>query len=651
MLVSDETNSTLQQMPHKSFTKKKSAKCSTKRRSSFGRDSKGSKRKKQLSKKISHQVLSGKQHQKQILIKGSKVTGIVKKHSDGFGFLLDNQGKYEDLYLSRAVMNDVMSGDTVEATVVRRGRRLEGQSVRVIEKWPFHSLTEEELKSSSFDIRKTVYELGVPHQFSEEVVQDAKIFSPKSIQEERQNPHRKDLTHLPFVTIDGDDAKDFDDAICVAPLATKESGFKIFVAIADVSYYVQPNTPLDKEAFLRGNSTYFVNEVIPMLPSALSDHLCSLRPEQERLVLASEMDISDRGRVLKSSFYQATIKSHARLTYHKAQEIINTDLHNSHRKNDNDSEFSSEVRLCVSNAARVAKILLKQRSERGFLNMDLKEIKIVIDPQGEPKDLFYDERLFSHKVIEELMLLANRVTANFLSKKYSTVIYRVHENPDMESIEKLEKIFNALGIFVKLKNGTVLSKNINLALSHLKDDEMKRSISYLVLRAMKPAVYHVENKGHFGLSFKNYVHFTSPIRRYADLIIHRMIKGEVGVKASQLKDWADHCSLTEQRSVKAERKVLSLKKARFISHFVGDSLEGVISSISSFGFFVLMKRFPVEGLVNVKDLPRDNYEVDPHNLVLWGKRRKRKYRLGESIRVQVAQVDVQSGFVDLIIEE
>lgn len=473
----------------------------------------------------------------------------------------------------------------------------------------------------------------IPVEFSPEALQEAHHLPLEVSEEDKKG--RVDLREKAFITIDGQTAKDFDDAIYVQ---TTDLGLHLWVAIADVSHYVKPGSNLDREAYERGTSTYFPHFCNPMLPEALSNELCSLKPGVDRLVMVAKMTLNFQGDMQSSEFYEAIICSQRRVTYGEAQEIL-----------DEAKKDLNPVEEVVHKAADLAKILMTKRLREGSLNLEIPETEVQVDEAGHVRDILKSERLFAHKLIEELMLVANVSVARFFSKRKVPSLYRTHEPP--ESIDTLEAYLQQFGFNKKLQGRGLLQKKIMVALKEFAGTPKESILNILTLRTMNQAQYTEENIGHFGLAFQDYTHFTSPIRRYPDLIVHRLLKavispGKERFSRSELSQAGTWLSACEQRSVKAERQLLAIKKARFMSQYVGHEFDGFISSVAKFGAFVVLRTFDVDGLVRVENLPGDRYEFDETHLCLVGSQSGMSYGVGDLVRIEVLATDDEEGKID-----
>ncbi len=563
----------------------------------------------------------------------TKVVGTYERpdpRTGGYGFVSSQDPKItQDIVISRENAGHAKDGDIVSAEIIAyplRGRPPEGRIVRVIGR-PGQPGIDSELIIEQYEL---------PVQFTPATLREAESF-PQQVNAAMRKG-RKDLRALPTVTIDGESAKDFDDAISVEKIRT---GHRLWVHIADVSSYVREGTFLDEEAYQRATSVYLPDRAIPMLPEALSNGICSLNPNVDRLTFTCEMDISPEGEVLRYDIYESVIKSNERMTYTAVREIL-VDRNVSQRKRYAAllDEFALMEELMV--------ILRSNRAKRGSIDFDLPEPQIVLDLQGRMTDILRAERNMAHQIIEEFMLAANETTAHHIEKKKAPFIYRIHEEPAEDKLMDLIDFLATLGITLpsvkKLK-----PLHLQKALAKAKGTPEETLINTVLLRTMKQAKYSAENFGHFGLAAETYTHFTSPIRRYPDLIVHRILKADLQGKlndaayreklAKKLPEDAEHCSKRERVAMEAERDVITMLKIAFMKDKVGEVYNGIITGVLQFGFFVQLNEFFVEGLVHVSSLNDDYYHYVEKLHLLRGEKRKRSYRIGDSVRVRVDRVD------------
>ncbi|MET1081334.1 MAG: ribonuclease R [Pseudomonas sp.] len=658
------------------------------------------------------------------------ILGRVSGHRDGFGFLVPDDGS-EDLFLGPAQMRLVFDGDRALARVSgldRRGRR-EGAVVEVIARahesivgryyeesgigfvvadnpkiqqevlvtpgrnagakqgqfvevkithWPTPRFQPQgdvvevvgNYMAPGMEIDVALRSYDIPHVWPEAVLKEAAKLKPEV--EDKDKEKRVDLRHLPFVTIDGEDARDFDDAVYCEKNGSNwrlfSGGWKLYVAIADVSHYVKVDSALDAEAQVRGNSVYFPERVIPMLPEELSNGLCSLNPHVDRLAMVCEMSISKTGKMTDYQFYEAVIHSHARLTYNKVSAMLEQP------KSGEGKALRGEYKAVLPHLNQLYalyKVLLAARHERGAIDFETQETRIIFGAGRKIAEIRPTQRNDAHKLIEECMLAANVATAAFMQKHEIPALYRVHDGPPPERLEKLKAFLTELGLSLhrgKSKEGPS-PKDYQALLESIRERPDYHLIQTVMLRSLSQAVYSADNQGHFGLNYDAYAHFTSPIRRYPDLLIHRAIRSMVRSKAdtphvkragamtiprariypydeAALEQLGEQCSLSERRADEATRDVVNWLKCEFMKDRVGETFPGVITAVTGFGLFVELKDIYVEGLVHVTALPGDYYHFDPVHHRLAGERSGRSFRLGDSVEVKVMRVDLDERKID-----
>jgi ribonuclease R len=445
---------------------------------------------------------------------------------------------------------------------------------------------------------------------------------------------RLDLRETIHVTIDGELAKDFDDAVCIEKT---DRGFTLYVSIADVSHYVSPGSSLDREAYERGTSVYFPGTVVPMLPKVLSNGICSLNPEEDRLAMTVKLTFNMNGDLTGSSFHKSIIRSVLRLTYNEVEDALI-------RKDRKTRKEVQKLLPSLEYMGELATLLSTKREKRGSLDFDLPEPDVILDIEGGIQDILRAERLFSHRIIEEFMIAANEAVAKFLTENKVNTMYRIHESPDSEKLKDLERLLQALSIGYKRSGKDI--KGLQEVLRNVEGTNYEFLVNRVLLRSMKQARYSSQNKGHFGLASDCYLHFTSPIRRYPDLICHRALKSLVsdGGKRygdKELQAMANYLSERERLAMEAERDIEDRIRVLFMKDRIGDEYDGIISHITSFGFFVELLDVFVEGLVLLNSLYDDYYHFEEERFRLVGRKTRKIYRVGDKIKVRVALADVE----------
>ena len=491
------------------------------------------------------------------------------------------------------------------------------------------------------DILSITNEMGIPDTFSENVMKELDNIPDEVKEEDLVN--RTDLREEVIFTIDGDDTKDIDDAISIEKVG---KNYKLGVHIADVSYYVKPNTALDSEAFDRGTSVYLADRVIPMLPHKLSNGICSLNPNVDRLALSCIMEIDENGNVVDYDILQTIIKSRIQMTYKKVNQILEE---NSVPKGY--EEYIDKLRMM----ADLAKILRKNKENRGYIDFDIDESKIIVDDKGKAIDVTLRNRGTGEKLIEDFMIAANETVATHIYYMELPFIYRVHGEPNEEKINNFMRFLNILGYKVKEDIKKITPKTMQNILNQLKDKKEFHLLSGLLLRSMQKAIYDTNNIGHFGIASKCYTHFTSPIRRYPDTTVHRLLhtylfdnninNETISYYERELPFVAEHTSNMERRSIECERAVDDMKKAEYMMDHIGEEYDGIISSVLNFGMFVELPNL-IEGLVRLDSLKGDYYTYDETTFTIRGNKDKRGYRLGDSVRVKVIAADKEKRTID-----
>ena len=628
------------------------------------------------------------------------IAGVVQGHPDGFGFLIpDDKTKLngEDLFLSPKEMSQVMHGDRaiVRMSGLDRRGRPEGKLVEVLERRtqklvgrvirtsgvtivaaedkrinqdiliPYHldmnaksgqvvmiELTEQpsshaqpmgkvveilgNYADSGMEIEIALRKHKLPHEFTKEAVQLAEAY-PRLVQAVDYKD-RIDCRDMPLITIDGETARDFDDAVYAEP---QGKGWRLVVAIADVSFYVKPNDALDKGAFERGNSVYFPRRVIPMLPEALSNGLCSLNPDVERLCMICDMQVDGLGIVKQYKFYPSVMRSKARMTYTQVHEILQNPK----------GELALEYTWLMphlEHLQHVYKLMLTQREKRGAIEFESSETMMMFNDQGKIEQIVPVTRNEAHRLIEECMLAANVCAADFLKLHEHPALYRIHEGPTPEKLELLRAFMGEFGFGVG-GGDTPHAKDYGKLLLKIKERPDAQLLQTVLLRSMMQAVYSPDNVGHFGLAYDAYAHFTSPIRRYPDLLIHRAIKAVLNGDKYKAGDWSAlgiHCSMTERRADDATRDVTNWLKCFYMQDKIGEVFEGTVAGVTSFGLFVALDGVYVEGLLHVTELGNDYFHYDKARHEMAGERTGVRYRLGDRLTIKVVRVDLETTKID-----
>lgn len=561
-----------------------------------------------------------------------EVTGTVMQRGKTV-FVRPASKKYPDLIIPKNRTLDAHSGDRVAVKVMFRGDgRLSAQG----------AITQIFGRNGTMEasIAAILHENGITVPFPDEVLRQADACGDTV--DPAEAARRIDLREKLIFTIDGDDARDFDDAVSLEPM---ENGHMLLgVHIADVSHYVTPGSPLDDEAYRRGTSVYYPGHVVPMLPVALSNGICSLNPDVDRLAFSAFLEVDKDGRCHKSQFAKTVIRSKARMTYRKMNEIF-----------DGNKERRAEYAFLTETADRMhalSQAMRRRRMERGALDLDLPEAEILTDESGEPVEVSFRARGDAEKMIEEFMLAANEAVAAYMTHRNNPTVYRVHESPDPEKLRVFAQFARPFGYRVDASKPNDTTQ-LQAVLDGAKDDPRQRALPTLLLRSLARARYDAECLGHYGLQAKEYLHFTSPIRRYPDLVAHRMLFKAISGQQYTKSDWvfceeaASQSTTREFAADTAERDIDKLYLAAYMEQFIGQDFDGEVSGVTSFGLFVSLKN-AVEGLIRVEDLPGDDYEFDDQKMMLIGRRSRVRYTMGTPMRVRLTAASRVTGLIDFI---
>jgi ribonuclease R len=646
---------------------------------------------------------SGKRYKYNATVKSGTVTGVLDVTQGGYGFVVLKDKLQNDVFIAARYLGTAFNGDTVEVALFaqQKKKNQEGQVIDVIKRkreefvgilrksksfyfvkpddlkihrdiyidksklngakvgdkvivgklyWDSSMLNPEgeiierigEAGTQDTEIISIARDFNLPYKFPQEVLDEADSIPVKVSKTDIKD--RIDFRDKVVFTIDPDDAKDFDDALSIEQI--ENGNFSVGIHIADVSNYVMPNSEIDKQARIRGNSVYFVGKVIPMLPERLSNNVCSLVPSEDRLTYSVIAELTPRGKLVDYEIAKTVINSKRRFTYDDAQKIIET----------GEGDFNEEVLLLN----KLAQTLRKKRMREGSIEFHSPEVKFELDKNGAPVRIIKKEQKESNMLVEEFMLLANQVVAKHVGfPKRGPVkpfVYRVHDLPDNEKIIEFSKFIKSLG-YAFNPESSAKSNEFQKLIDKAKGTEEESVINELAIRSMAKAVYSVNNIGHYGLGFKYYSHFTSPIRRYADLMVHRLIlqyvtKHEVTkYSLKTLDEISDHISFTERNSVEAERMSVKLKQVEYLQNHLGEEFHAIISGITHFGLFVKITDILAEGLIRLKDLEDDFYVYDERKYALIGRSTKRQFRLGDKVQVKLVRVDSEKLELDFIIIE
>ncbi len=572
-----------------------------------------------------------------------EIVEIIKRKKKGFsGVLVEKDGSF--------FLDPQDHRDNFEILIPKEklgGAKIGEKVFGVITKWtdrskvPLGEIAEVLGKEgeNNAEMKAIAIEQGFNQDFPQNVLEEALAIAKRGIQEE-DIKDRKDMRGITTFTIDPADAKDFDDALSIEILG--DSKYRIGIHIADVSFYVKPDTDLDKEAFERATSVYLVDRTIPMLPEELSNDLCSLMPNVDRLAFSSIFEIDDKGVVTDTWFGRTVIHSDKRFSYEDAQEVL-----------DNGSgTYHDELKIMVD----ISKELTKARFRSGAISLETDEVKFKLNDKGVPVSVYTKERGDTNRMIEEFMLLANKYVATYLTydkeKNERLAVYRIHDTPALDRTEDLVKFLTILGFKVKTKDGVIPSKEINRISNEAEESDMGATVQTAIIRSMAKAIYSIKNIGHYGLAFEYYTHFTSPIRRYPDILVHRLLQTYLEGNKIPKDKWpryqsmCDHSSEREKDASNAERDSIKYKQVEYMSAHVGETFTGVITGISEMGLFVAELTTRSEGLIRLRDVGDDYFRYDEKKMAIIGSKTKKMFRIGDHAKIKVKKADLEKKLID-----
>jgi len=558
----------------------------------------------------------------------NRLVGIVELSEHSAFIIIQNPKVNFDVFLPKKECKNIKEGQKIIVEIIDWGNQTNNPSGKLVEILGYPG-------EHNVEIHSILAEYNLPHKFDLLLENYAKSISSE-ISEEEINK-RRDFRNTTTFTIDPHDAQDFDDALSIKNISTDV--LEIGIHIADVSHYIKEDDIIDLEAKERATSVYLVDRVVPMLPEILSNKLCSLRPNEEKLCFSAVFEINKEGKINNEWFGKTIINSNHRFTYEDAQQIIEN----------NEGLYNSEI----ISLNKIAKILRKKRMKSGAFSFERSETKFKIDKQGNPISIYLKTSLDAHKLIEEFMLLANRKVAEYIAKQNLSFVYRIHDSPDPEKLQTFNILLKKFGYHIQTENKKSISYSMNSLLKEVKGKDESNMIETLAIRTMAKAVYTTENIGHYGLAFNHYTHFTSPIRRYPDVMVHRLLfqylnNGKTN-KSTSIENQCKHSSEREIIASKAERASIKYMQAKYMSSKIGQIFDGIISGVTDFGIFVEVNNTACEGLIRMRDIPGDFYTFKEKDFCIQGHNTKKKYYLGNKLRVKIRNVNLEKKEIDLVI--